>query len=243
MPYNIPESIIKEINDLKKRLERLERSPRAVSTSVDTGAFKVIAADTGRVVALFGQLPSQFNRSDGSPQTGVIYYREDSTYAAVLGDLNATIPPYKQPWQILDSSGNIIFADDTSVPAVGIALPYLNWSSFQSIGVPTDTTNSATFVNLQTNVSYKQHPRIQVQILVRSDTAGTTGEVQLIDQANNVLGGVQTIASLQFGYLTLGPMALPGTWHQGISLFIQARRTGGTGTIGVRGIYALGLQA
>lgn len=241
MGYNTPEDLLKYVRELEKRIEKLERAPRAVNSSVDSGTFTIVSPDTGLVVALFGQLPVDYNRLDGTPQSGLLFFREDGSLAAILGDLNPTIPPFKQSWQVLDRGGNIVFADDTN-SGQGVALPWLSWPNFVSNSAPTDTTTSATFVTVQTCQGYKTQPDVQVQVLVRSDTVGTTGEVRVVDQANNVLGLV-TVGSAEFFYQQMGPVSLPGAFHDSIVLSVQVRRTAGTGTIGARGIYAIGLQS
>lgn len=244
MTYNDPRDteLLEEFRKLKSRLERLERTPRAISASIDTGTFTVVSPDTGLVVALFGQLPSLYNRIDGTPQSGIILYREDGTMAAILADLNPLVPPFKQSWQVLDRNNHVIFADDTN-SGVGMALPWLPWSGFQSNSPPTDTTTSGTFVTVQTTVGYKINARIQMQLLIRSDSVGTTGEVQVVDQSSNVIDAIIAVPSASFFYMQLGPTPLAGGYLDPISLFVQARRTAGTGTIGVRGIYVMGLQS
>jgi hypothetical protein len=77
------------------------------------------------------------------------------------------------------------------------------------------------FVTLQTGVGFKQHPRVQGQILVYAD-AGTTGTIRLVDQASNVLF-TTNLTSAQFGYVNYGPVALAGTHEQPISLNIQGK--------------------
>ena len=207
------------------------------------GSVTVKDSETGGTIAVIGALPSAYNRADGSAQPGVVFYREDGSLAAVLADLNPTTPPYKQSWQNIDRSNNIIFADDTN-GGVGLARPYLPAGTFQSISPPTDTTTSGTFTGLAWADVYQQHPKITASVLVQT-SAGTTGNVRM------TVGGVQVCSTLSVGagvfqQYTLGAGGWPtGTYafEQRVTVQLEACVTGGTGSIGVRALGLWGVQS
>lgn len=103
---------------------------------------------------------------------------------------------------------------------------------------------SATWVTMQTGFVYRAQPRVRLDVLVSSSAPATTGNVQLIDAAGNMIGTIPVAANAS-SYQTLGPVAWPaGTWtpFDGMYLSLQAQRTAGTGTIGVRCTGLWGVQ-
>jgi hypothetical protein len=179
---------------------------------------------------------------DGSGRNQQVFAlgRDDGTIAFALADLGTVLDhPHQQNWAFYDRGANIVFADDTD-SGQGIARPYIPLGAFMPNTYPTETTTSSSFVTLQTLVGFKQQPKVVMQVLVRADDPSTDGEIRVIDQDGNVIGGVQTVSAGAFGYINIGPAALPGAHELAISLNIQARRTSGTGTIGIRGISAWG---
>lgn len=108
---------------------------------------------------------------------------------------------------------------------------------------PTPPTSS-TWVTMQTGFVYRAQPRVRLDVLVSSPDVSTTGNVQLVDAAGNVIGTIPVAANTS-SYQTLGPVAWPaGTWtpFDGMYLSLQAQRTAGTGTIGVRCTGLWGVQ-
>jgi hypothetical protein len=239
----------RQIRDLQRQVQELAAAKTLENSTIGQGGINVTqggsittTATTGNATSIFGALPAQFNRLDGTPQQGSVLLREDGTIAVAVADLSPTTSPIRQAFQVQDRTPNIVFADDTN-SGKGIAVPYLNFGPFQSNSAPTDTTTSATYATLQTAIGYWMNPRVFIQILVRSSDASTTGNVRVIDQANNVIGSPIAVAAAAFQYVNIGPIALPGNFKDSISLNIQAQRTAGTGTIGVRGIGAVGMQS
>lgn len=251
MPMTPPTpSLMREINDLKKRLRRLETRRSLGNSSISEGdlsvtsggAFRVVDAGDGHEVGRIGALPSWANRSDGSPQPGVLFNREDGTLAGFLGDLNATTPPYRQAWQILDRAGHVVFADDTN-SGQGIALPYLTFGMPVGNGVPTDTTTSGTFTTLQAVAGYWMSPKLLGQILIYASDGATAGQVRIVDENGAQLGATITVAAGAFQWVTWGPVTPPGSFGDPKTLNFQARRTAGTGTIGLRASTVIGVQS
>lgn len=237
------------INDLRRRIFNLEVARPLEAATVERGgvtvtkggSIRVVDVD-GTVIAVIGALPAAYNRIDGSSQPGVIFYREDGSKAAFLGDLNPLVPPYKQSFQMMDRAGNVWAADDTN-GGQGVALPYLSMGPAQSNAAPTDTTTSATFTTVQTWTGYWMSPRLFSQIIVRASDGTTAGEARITDANGVQIGSTVTIAAGAFAFANIGPAAIPGTFGTGISLNYQVRRTAGAGTIGLTCISAIGVQS
>lgn len=142
---------------------------------------------------------------------------------------------------IYDRTPQAVISDDT-ISGVGIGVPYIPWGPFVSNAQPTDTTTSGTFVTLQTALGSKMNPKIAMQVMARSDV-GTTGEVRVIDEDGTQIGSTITVPAGTWTYYDIAPTALPGAFKEPKSLNLQARRTGGAGSIGVCGISAEGRQS
>ncbi len=101
-------------------------------------------------------------------------------------------------------------------------------------GPPTETTTSATFVDLAQSRIMFQQMRMRLYVMVRSSASDTTGEVRIM------INGVQWRSTLSvtgnmFNSTEWGPAEIPtGYYGQLYDLSVQARRTAGTGTIGIR---------
>ena len=84
-----------------------------------------------------------------------------------------------------------------------------------------------------------QQMRMRVQLLIRSSAPDTTGEVKIM------INGVQwrstfTVTGGSYAYQEWGPAEIPQAYfgqHYGIE--VHARRTAGTGTIGLRVIQCV----
>lgn len=224
------------IKKLEDRLRRLETRRSLGNSTVSAGdlsvtnggAFRVIDQD-GHVVAIIGALPSpDFDRSDGSRQPGLAFYREDGSTAAFLGDLNAATPPYKQAWQQFDRAGNIVVADDTN-GGKGLANPYVGGGVFF-----TDTdytrwprTTSGTFGDIAFGYYTVQNARLQWDILTTSDT-GAAGQCRLLVNGAQV-DAVQSVTTA-FTLWRKFTVPLPAGVDIGsvVPVQLQARRTSGT---------------
>jgi hypothetical protein len=241
--------VSRRMQHLQRQIDQLAAARSADATQIGAGGITITAGGSVRIVdtsgttiAIIGTLPSPFyDRADGSAQSGIIYYREDGSTAMVLGDGNATVPPFQQSLQIYDRGGATIVADDTN-SGQGLARPYLTFGAFADNTAPTLTTTSATFATIQTLIGYKQHPNITAQILCRSSDGTTTGEARLVDQGGTQVGATVTIPASDFTYHTISPAAVAGAHLAQISLNLQIRRTAGSGTIGARGVSAIGVQ-
>ena len=241
-----------QIRDLQKAVAELQAivSRRGKLNVVQGGTLDVLEAD-GDPVARIGEIggvtairlyyPSgQLAFYSGQVVGGVAtyLYRDDGTTAfSVYG-----APGQPQFAAIHDRSGNQVVTDDTT-SGLGIAVPYIPFGPFSSASVPADVTSSGTFTTLQSSVGYKMNPRVTMQILGRASDGSTAGELRVIDEGGNQIGSTITVAAGAFQYYTVSATALLGAFKASKVLSIQGRVTSGPGTIGVRGIYAIGIQS
>lgn len=200
----------------------------------DGGNVQVI----GGVVEVFdsnGTNIAQLGRfTDGAE--GVALSRPDGTYALYVADGFASI---------MDRTGNIVISDDAS-SGQGIATPYIPLGTWNSVLAPPraeNFTTSSAFVTVETCSGYKQHPRLMIQVLVQCSNATTAGEVRIIDVNGVILGGTQTVPAGEYAYHQWIQAPLPGQHTAQQVLNLQVRRTVGAGSIGARGIYAVGVQS
>lgn len=248
-----PESLEEKVSRLERLVAELQAqvSQRGKLNVVQGGALEVLRAD-GTPVARIGEIAGYVGvkvyyesgqiafysgeLTDGT--VGTVMFRDDGTIAfSITG-----VPGQPQFAAIRDRAGTAIVTDDTT-SGVGIGVPYIPWGPFVSASVPTDTTTSTSFVTLQSALSAKMNPRITMQILGRSSDASTTGEIRVVDEGGVQIGATISVAANAFQYYNIGATTLPGAFKANKSLNIQARVTAGPGTIGVRGIYALGVQS
>jgi hypothetical protein len=143
---------------------------------------------------------------------------------------------------VYDAAGNVVVSAD-AVTGQGLATPWLPvpFTSHSTTTLPVDTTTSGTFIGLLSGRYLKQHARLWAQILCRASDGSTSGEVRIVKVSDSTqIGSTGTISLGYYGLVTIGPGDVPGGHLEEMELEVQARRTAGTGTIGVRmfGAYA-----
>lgn len=227
------QALQRQINGLQRQINALgiRIDPETNALLIDSGRGVQVIDDDGHAVTIIGALPTEFNRSDGSRQPGVAFYREDGTLAGLLGDLNPTVPPYKQAWQIFDRANNVVMADDTN-GGKGLANPYVGGGV---VLADTDTarwpqTTSGSFIDIASGWYRVQNPRLSWDINMVCDPA-TAGEVKLL------VGGTQVSTTQIVGTSFIDwfgdRVALPAGVGIGniVAVRLQARRTSGTGSV------------
>jgi len=258
---------MRRLEDLERRLRSLETSPRLANSSIIDGTLSVtgdgginVQATDGIVLeeeASFRIKDGGTLRADDRDGSSVFYVgplgeegqykpmsvlisRADSTAAfAVYGSTDT-----QQYVAMYDAEGHVICGDDI-LTGRGLARPYIPVSFTESV-YPTRTTVSETFEELFTASFYWQHPQLLVYIYVRASDATTSGEVRAMysDGGLGVQIGSTAICSLgEYVSRSLGPAPLPGDYSEFVEVTIQARRTAGAGTIGVRVVSAYGMQS
>lgn len=236
--YNngIEHDLVARLVDMERRLKDIEKGTGIGSTTIDSGSLNVTdgSISIGTIPSVyFGQII--INESYFS--TGWYFRRMDASTALTLDGDDVS----SQFLSHLDRAQNIVVADD-GPGGTGLARPHLNITFVEHSNIlPTNTTTSGTLTPLVTARYQKQQPRIRVDVLARSSDGSTTGEIQLKDVGiNTLLGSPTSITAGFYGVVTLGPFDVAGAHMETIEVEIQARRTAGAGTIGIRVMNAYG---
>jgi hypothetical protein len=225
------------VADLRKRVAALESGNRVGSTSIDKGVLRVRSGsfEVGTLPQVyFGQVAV-----DGNMTPGWIFKRADGTDVFVLQGSSLS----DQFWRFFDNQGNEIISDD-GFSNQGLARPYISIPFAQhSTTIPVDTTTSATFTGLLSARYRKQHPRVSIDVLARSSDGSTVGEVRLIRvSTGEAIGYPALVTAGSYGIVNV--VGEVGGSHMDVmELELQARRTSGGGTIGVRVFGAYGVQS
>jgi hypothetical protein len=241
---DVPLDLLDRIRQLEDQLRQLQGRAQirpalteiqGGDVAISQGGRLIVATPSGQQILYIGkQSPSH---PDGSDQQGLVVRRETGEPALSVWTAAGS---GAQPLQVYDQPGNVIFADD--LQAGGLARPYLSTDAwFGATESPAYTTTSGSFVTLQHLPWIKQHPKVTAFYLVQT-AAGTTGEIRLVDDSSNVVVGPITIAAGAF-FWGSAQGSLPGSFLMSTTLHWQARTTGGTGTIGVKGLSTFGVQS
>ncbi|MFF0389685.1 hypothetical protein ACFYS8_13480 [Kitasatospora sp. NPDC004615] len=247
MTANVPIDLLDRLRAVEDKLRQIEgrTQQRPAQNQVTGGGVTISKGGTLSVVTPNGQTVLYIgaigpNHPDGTAQFGTVFRREDGSAAMAIWDGAGASP---QPLAIWDRAGNTIIADDR-MAGQGLARPYLSTDAwFGATEVPAYTTSSTSWTTLQHLIWYKQHPRVEANFLARCSDATTSGQIQLIDDANNVVAGPADIAAGAFLWGSVTG-AVSGGHETRFSLHWQARVTpGSTGSIGVRGLSTFGIQS
>jgi hypothetical protein len=223
-------------DDLTQILDAPGRSPQVgTEVTIQAGGLYTFTDATGNKLCQIGVLP------DGG--FGFKTYRPDGSVmleSVGSGYLGLTYTA------IRDQLGNALFFDDPV--ANGISRPRLSlgqWVDYTPLGTAAVPTTSATFVTLQALFAYEQQPAARFDLMVSSPDAATTGEVRVLDPNGVAVGSPLTVPPNANTVVHLGPTILTGWPSYDLAGYftLQARRTGGTGAIGARGLGAWGVAA
>lgn len=239
-----------ELRRLYDRLDRLEREVRELraarrleSAAIGAGGLAIrdggsvwVYDSDGSLMSVIGELPwlgegvrgFVLGRSGG--HEGIAAYGSGSgTGAGFVG--------------MYDLAGNYVVTDDT-FSGRGLGRPYIPLQVGE-ISVPTATTTSGSFTDVASGFNPIQHPVLYADLLVRSDDASTTGQVRIaID--NTAVGPTINVSGGEYAFRSIGPFKVTvsetnyGELH---TVSVQARRTAGSGSIGVRVLSLLGLES
>lgn len=243
-PGSDQDLLMAEIRALQRRLQALESAAPLRNASISDGGRLEVKGRDGTAQIILGRTddPTR-NAPDGNPQMVFYVYRSTGEIALSMEDGAPAVDGFQQYLAIWDRSGAIIAGDDTT-SGQGLARPYLPIPFYPYLDPPAITTTASTFTTLMRSAAHaKQHPRIQVGVTVQTGS-GTTGEVRLWNRTSGVaIGSTLTIPANSWADYNIGPAALGGAHMDTIDLDIQARRTGGAGTIGVQVIGAFAVQS
>ncbi|WP_175409936.1 hypothetical protein [Streptomyces sp. TRM64462] len=234
----LPEDLLDLIRELQRRVHRLSTAAvtrPALNTisggdvTITDGGRLMVKDETGDTLMHIGGITPH---TDGSPQQGVLIRREDGSLAFGIygGDTQALT--------IWDRFGKIVVADDTVTG--GLARPYVPIPLYPA---PTPVTSTVWTRVLQGGM-YLQHPRLAVGLWVQAD-ADTTVEARVrylaADGSTLQLGETATATGSAFTQLIVAPHGQPTfSWS---NLYIEGRRTSGTGSAAVGALFAEGRQS
>lgn len=239
----------REIRALKAALSELRAARRLENASVGAGGLAIeqggaltMRTPDGIQAVYVGALGPELVHMDGSTQQAIWLRREDGTLAVAVYADPATTGSDRQGVAILDYNGRIVMADD--VIHGGLARPWVSasgWYDVTGVETPVSVTTSSTFAAVVEQEIYQQHPHIRVVVRVRTSNGTTAGEVRLTCDSDQI-GSTVTIAAGTYGQYEIEGDSLipPGGWGR---LLVEARRTAGSGTIGVRGLTTWGTQS
>lgn len=219
----LPQDILDELNELKRKVARLESNPRLLNASVTD-------PDTDATLLYVGKLQTG--------EHGVLVQRNDGTLAlGVYGGSKGAV----QFLAGFDRVQNIIFGDDTA-SGTGLARPWLPLP-FANLDMSTAShTASGSFTDLELCAAFHSHPQVYVLALVQCD-AGTAGEVRLRDNISGAaFGAAQAVGAGVTQYVTWDGLILGGLHMTQVSVSLQGRVTSGAGQIRARVVAAYARQ-
>lgn len=253
-------ALYRRIDQLEREIRELRASRRLESASIGGGGLRVkdggsVTVDGGSVEISAGSMEISGGR--------LTVYDVDGMPLARLGDLGSG---FRGTWLgraggeiamavygtgpgrdagfvgLYDRSGNYIVTDD-AMSRRGLARPYLHMMVGE-ITPPTATTTSESFVDLAAGYTSVHHPVMHAYLLVRADDSTTAGEARLALNGEGI-GPTLTIRAGSYAFEHIGPFKVPdpGDYASLKRLSVQARRTTGTGTIGVRVMSIIGLES
>ncbi|WP_320067861.1 hypothetical protein [Micromonospora sp. RTGN7] len=230
--------LYQRLADLEAEMRELRAARRLESAAIGAGGLTVrdggtVAVDdtsSNRMLWL-GQVPF----GDGTTKPGMVAFR------ATTNDPNRTVAMslFDGVFALWDRRGTIVVSTD-EVSGSGLARPYIpvqvgDWNA------PTNTTTSATFTDMALGYNVIQHPVLHVHLLVRASDATTAGQARVTIDGTPA-GPTTTITAGAYSDMLIGPFAVTPT--AGLRMVaVQARRTAGTGTIGVRVLSIVGLES
>lgn len=244
-------SLMRRLADLERQIREMQASRRLEAATIGVGGLTVKGGtisvkDDGAISAEYPNGTEAFHvgammLSDGTPIHGVDIRRPGGEPAFWTYGTDEGVSSF---WGLYDKKGNYVITDDAWTGR-GLARPYIPLQVGDWASPPTATTTSGVFQDLAAGLSAIQHPVMYGYLLVRASDATTAGETRIcID--DNPVGPVFTISAGSFGDAYLGPFAVNvaetnyGNIHR---ISVQARRTAGSGTIGVRVLSLLGLES
>jgi hypothetical protein len=216
-----PQAIWQAIRQLQRDYKELlaaRRSERTGNLRVYTSAG-VLIIETG---------PTPTTHLDGSTQEGIRLFREDGSLVASVQATPSVTGVNTQSWTLYDRLGNAVMGDDP-IPGQGLARPYLPIPFADSNYLEWPATFSIPWVDLKQTTIKKQQAMAYVVMGHTMDTAGANGEVRI--SVNGTVIGSPTAVTFSVQTTTVGPFALPGVHLADVDIRMQARFTGGAGSL------------
>ncbi len=225
------EDLLTRLAAAEKRIAALERGRPLASASISQGNLDVRTPD-GSSILRAGEIPYgseaafgvEVRRLSGGLQARFFDTPDGNGYAAIF-----------------DSEGHVIFSEDTASNR-GIATPYLAYRStpYTEVVTPPQATVSATLEKLHRITAQKAQPWVRTLLLVKTD-ADTTGQI-VLTQYGAQIGNPLDVPVATYGYFYLDA-PVDGGHMDAIYIDVEARRTGGTGSVRVGMAIVSGRQS
>jgi hypothetical protein len=141
-----------------------------------------------------------------------------------------------------DGAGNVVMADD-AVAGKGLARPWIP-HTFAATGELTSPptarqTGNTTDTALVSTITYVQHPKMVMWAYVYIQTAGATAEIKVKDLT---AGTTLWTGSSTGGYIN-PTFDIPGDFSDSHQIDITARRSAGSGNVGITVLSLHGRQS
>lgn len=256
--------LLSEIRDLRRRIEKLERTPQTSNAGIDQGAITVINGEITVNGASDDPTGSHIHRSNeqinGEPGSSYSvrrsdtvnsdYFDSDGNNVVGMGSIDITStegvlvdPFFRVPTvEIKDKSGDTILADSNNARR-GFSHPYLPIPWGDKV---LSTTTSGTLADIAQLNWYQYHPHLRVEIVYQND-GGTAGTVVVQEElTGNIVGSVSTPAGgpAYSEILVKRSALIAGTSPNGnpTILNIQHARASGAGTVRTRVVNIIGID-
>lgn len=230
--------IIEYVKSLEQRVRNLETTAQAGNTSVDSGALVVNTDDDTKFQVYINNI-KQFEMGSTGGNADVRFWRPDGLTAFFITRFGDR---YIMGFQ--DDNLHTVLGDDF-VSGWGLGRPWVPVPFYEDNSLlPTRTTTSATYVNLQYARYNIQSPRFTARSFVHCSDGSTGGNIIMSIDGEEVVTTAVTIpvgSSTTFDQ-TLNFNTFGIDFGNYCDIHIKARRTAGAGTIGVRTIAAYGTE-
>jgi hypothetical protein len=238
---NQPTNLLDRIIDLERQLAEVRKKVGLTSAYISSGGLVI---DGGNVLVTDPEGQQSFftgklgpNRPDGTPQIATVFRDDVGTARLWLWDPDPLTSGYRQQIVLTDNIGNYIFADDADA-GQGIAYPWIPMPMTHTRFLDWPKCTLATYETIWDCRMLKQQPKMRLSFMSAPSDGTTVGDVRVM------VGGVQQFnraVNALAVFVDTVDVTVPGNHlADEVPVSVDARRTGGAGTIGVEMRYACG---
>jgi len=230
MPPNVPQDILDQLKTMQAAISALQgrvgirpAQNQIVGGSVTVGAggtLEVVDNDGSPLLFVGGVSPTH---PDGSPQRGLLVYREDGSLAFSIYTTDAN----PQGLAIHDAHGNTIFAED--VITGGLARPWLDIPMYPARQTNFLQTTSAAYETLWRGEVSCINPTLTVSGWSWTPP-GSAGNLQVLANSATV-GSPVAVPTGGVTQWTIGPALHGASIGSTLTVEIQAQLTSGPGPV------------